>query len=280
LQVRNENLSTVFSYDGFGRLENEFQFDGIDDIERQHRFNNLDQRTDFRLYVNGQREMHQTFSYTTLHQLHQVFAGLGALLATYAYDANGNIATITRGTGLNQIVTSIDRNAANMITNVTNRRGTGATAPILSSFVYEHFNDGNIERITENTGRVITFEYGRSGRLLNETDTFGGITTSTTFTYDNFGNRVSREVTGANPSTTVYNFDENNRILSTHTTSGDITDIRQFHYDPNGNMLFRLESQIAPGSGSESLGISLLGEEGHENVWEFAYDNFNRLTGW
>jgi len=44
-------------------------------------------------------------------------------------------------------------------------------------------------------------------------------------------------------------------------------------------MLFRLESQLAPISGgTESIGISLLGDNGHENVWSFEYDRFNRLT--
>ena len=200
------------------------------------------------------------------------------MLASYTYDRNGNLATITNNQ--NGMVSSINRNHANMIISRTNVRN----GVELSRFTYQYFSDGNISGITEmilNDGvvnnRNISFDYGRSGRLIRETDSFSGNTTN--FTYDNFGNRTSRTVTGTNPSMTLYDFDENNRLLSTHTTAENITDISQFHYDPNGNMIFRLESQIAPGIGGQALGIGLLGENGHANMWEFEFDGFNRLTG-
>ena len=140
------------------------------------------------------------------------------LVATYAYDANGNRTSLTYANGTS---TTYAYNKANLVTSIINKQG----ATTLSSHSYTYYLDGNIASENEN-GTTKTYEYDGIGRLTKETKNG----TITSYTYDLNGNRATMTQNGV---TTTYTYDENNRLES-ETAAGVAT---TYTYDNNGNLV-------------------------------------------
>ena len=140
------------------------------------------------------------------------------LVATYAYDANGNRIGLTYANGT---TTTYAYNQANLVTSVVNKKGNTT----LSSHTYTYYLDGNIASENEN-GTTKTYEYDGLGRLTKETKNG----TITSYTYDLNGNRATMTQNGV---TTAYEYDANNRLLK-ETVAGAVT---SYDYDNNGNLI-------------------------------------------
>ena len=160
------------------------------------------------------------------------------LVATYAYDANGNRIGLTYANGT---TTTYAYNQANLVTSVVNKKGNTT----LSSHNYTYYLDGNIASENEN-GITKTYEYDGLGRLTKETRNG----TITSYTYDANGNRATMTQNGV---TTTYEYDENNRLES-EKVAGAVT---SYDYDANGNLI-----AYAQGALTEEMfkqGLSMLG---------------------
>jgi len=145
-----------YFYDAQGRLIRQEEMGGIVKTFAYNEANNV---TASRTYINGALHINNTYTFDAAQRMHTARAN-GALMATYAYDANGNRISTTLGNGT---VTEYTFNLANIVTNVTNRRGS----TVLSSFAYLHYLDGNVRQITERD-RVITYAYDLARRLVRE----------------------------------------------------------------------------------------------------------------
>ena len=156
------------------------------------------------------------------------------LVATYAYDANGNRTSLTYANGT---TTTYVYNEANLVTSVLNKKGTTT----LSSHSYMYYLDGNIASETANSVET-AYEYDGLGRLTKE-DRNGTITL---YTYDACGNRATMT---QNNVTTTYTYDANNRLWK-ETVSGIAT---TYAYDANGNMISALKGGNAAGAYAYNL---------------------------
>ena len=98
------------------------------------------------------------YAYDRLGRVIQIKEG-GSVAATYEYDKNGNVIHESKAGGVS---TEYTYNAANLLTNKTNRYSGGG---LLAEYDYTYYLDGNIRSENDRT-----FEYDKQGRLKRATE--------------------------------------------------------------------------------------------------------------
>ena len=206
--------------------------------------------------------------YDRQNRLTQIKDGGDSVIASYTYDANGNLLTETKG---GEVVTNYTYNANNWLTGKTNKK---ADNTVLSQYTYTHYRDGNIYQ--ENAGfkkeddtwqvQNRTYAYDPQGRLKQVTE--GSSVTS--YTYDLRGNRLTK-ATGTD--TTSYTYDLNNRLLS--EAEGDTTTL--YEYDDRGNLVSKRKETITSDT-TTSDSASILTDNFSEDVELYTYNGFNQLS--
>ena len=168
-----------------------------------------------------------SYTYDALNRLATVSEG-GQQQAAYAYDTNGNRASLTYANGVTE---TYRYNKANWLTNVENKNAGG----VVSSFTYTYYASGSQKSKTDQTGNVTSYTYDGLNRLTQESET-GGLTHS--YSYDANGNRAQMTVSGTANYVTTYCYDAANRLLSENCT-GDGSSEMRCTYDADGNLLTR-----------------------------------------
>lgn len=178
---------------------------------------------------------------------------------TFAYDANGNLGTVTPPPPIGQIVVTID--SLSRPTSITDGNGQKTT-----------LSYDQLDRVTEilyggatscnSATTCTTFSWDADGNLSNRTD----VTGATTFTYD----KLNRLVTKSLPDATT-----NCSGQSGITTAYDAVDNLTQYCDSGGTITFGYDAanrntSVAEPGGSCSGTVSLCTTLG--------YDNDNRLT--
>lgn len=156
---------------------------------------------------------------------------------TYAYTPAGRLKTITRPNGVRTDVTVDALGRPQRVAHV------GPGGPI-AGYTYDYFADGNVQRATEDSGRVVTYAYDSRGRLSSESASVAGLTTTVAYTHDTGGNRLTRTTTRANGTTEsiTYAYDLDDRLLRedvTDTARTPATYQVAHSYDALGNLTLR-----------------------------------------
>ncbi|HPT89939.1 MAG TPA: polymorphic toxin-type HINT domain-containing protein [Acetivibrio sp.] len=162
------------------------------------------------------------YTYDELNRLKSVTDPYGNI-TTYTYDEIGNRKSVTYP---NKTTTEYEYDYLSRLVSLVNRNEAGE---IISSYEYTLGPAGNRIRVEENTGRVITYTYDDTYKLIKEEieDSIGN-KTIIEYAYDAVGNRLSKSIDG---DITEYTYDANNRLI----TEGQTV----YTYDKNGNTLSR-----------------------------------------
>lgn len=197
-------------------------------------------------------------------------------VATYTYNAQGGIETVTlhtaNSTQHTEIVTNIEYNAAGQLTKLVYGNGVvtdysynpqtlrlsalstqhTATSTVLQDFSYAFDPVGNVTEITDraHTGSQ-SFAYDDLNRLTRATGAYGTLT----YRYDAIGNMVEKE-----GITMTYGLADGSKPHAVTATSAGWS----LQYDANGNLVSKTPSP-EPGALSEQI------------AQRFAYDAENRL---
>jgi len=154
----------------------------------------------------------------------------GATVATYTYDAVGNLKTDARSNGVRSDYTY---NPLNRLTGLTVARA-GTTQ---ASYTYTHDRTGRRLSATELDGRTVNYTYDALYRLTREAVS-GGPTPAANgavdYTYDAVSNRLSRVSTLAGVLSATSTYDANDRLTSdAYDANGNTrnADGRAFTYD-------------------------------------------------
>ena len=268
----NGNHTITKRYDAQGRLIRQEETGGI---IKTFAYNAANNRTRSRIYVNNQRHIYNTYTYTAAQQFHTMRAN-GVLQVTETYNDNG---LLTRSALGNGVRTDYTRNLAGLPTVVSNMNGN----TVLSRFTYTHHLDGNVQQRVElmnGATRTITYTYDTARRLTREESTVGGGVGAFArqYTFDNRGNRTRMTVTGTEVYTVNYTYDLNNRLLTeVRTGAGAVS--RTFTYDRNGNTLTQTPGKVTGGAGRylERLSYNALNQKtgfsitGGWQVWNITY---------
>ena len=105
---------------------------------------------------------------------------------TYAYDAKGNMTSLTDPTG--------------------------------ATTTYAYDAKGNVTKVTNPLGQATTFTYDAKGNLASVTDPAGA---ATSYTYDAAGNVIS--ITDAKGAVTQFVYDVRNRLIKAIDPQGNVT---------------------------------------------------------
>ncbi|MCL1872749.1 MAG: hypothetical protein FWF85_01355, partial [Clostridiales bacterium] len=202
-------------------------------------------------------------------RLVQVFDG-SSLVATYAYQNNGNRASVTYASGVKEEYTYNDNN---LLKTLTNKNSGGST---IEAFNYGYDLAGNMTSKLDKKGTT-SYTYDADNRLATVTEPGSKVTT---YTFDNAGNRATESVQlGSTTTATGYSYDANNRLLGTQTSEGQsIIGSDEYTYDKNGNMLSRISFEGSPPNTTPGLSLEILGEEvGSGTSALYSYDVFNNM---
>jgi RHS repeat-associated protein len=167
------------------------------------------------------------YGYDALNRLDTVKDGT-RVLADYDYDRAGNH---VQSKFANGSIETLGHDGRDRLKSLTTKNVVGVT---FSGFEYVLDAAGNRTKVTENSGRVVEYQYDSVNRLTQEkmTDTRLGNRTAD-YGYDLVGNRMSK--TDTVDGTTTYAYDANDRL----TTATLGTQTTQFTYDNNGSMKTR-----------------------------------------
>ena len=165
-----------------------------------------------------------TYAYDAGGRLTKAVLGT-TVLAAYSYDTKASTMTRVQGNGVTTVQTH-DRNA--MLAKVVETAKSGA---VLSSATYVRDLAGNPTQVTDQAGKVTTFEYDTRNRLVAAcygTKTCQGATDFVRYTYDANGNLTSQaRAAGA----TSYTYGAADQLVSQSGVAG----ARTFGYDADGN---------------------------------------------
>jgi len=150
----------------------------------------------------------------------------GAMVSSYTYDPNGNVASKTLPNG--DVVSSV-YDKLNRTTTLSAINGSSAD---LYNYTYDYDKAGNVRRVVEAYGnialnRVVINAYDDINRLEEEVVTGSGAGT-TSFGYDDANNRTSMVKSG---TTTTYDYNSLNQL----TDWNDGVKSAAYEYDDNGN---------------------------------------------
>ena len=267
-QVRtesNDGFTSTYTYDALSRLTQASET--VNNVVKTYGYDIGGNRISMVLRTGGASgtiRQRLYYTYDNLSRLSTVrenatSATTGTLIATYAYDANGNRSTLSSNNG---VTTTYTYNQANLVKTLVNAR-SGQT---LSSYSYAYRLDGNQTSKTDNTGKVTSYVYDGLGRLTSESEPGSSIS----YQYDSRGNRTQMTNNGI---VTAYTYDKNNRLTSTTETAGSTVTTVRYTYDANGNQLSQMTETTGNAAGApESASIGGTG-------WEFnSYNGLNQLV--
>ena len=160
----------------------------------------------------------ETYTYDSNARLLTVKDGSGNLLVTYTYDDMGRVSTESFGNGTKTIY-AYDANGD--VASITNLAADGT---VQSSLTYTYNADGDPLTCTDQAGNVTSYAYDQSGQLTQVTLP-GGRTIS--YSYDADGNRTS-VVDSAGTLTASYTVND----LDPYTAVGSTT----YTYNKNGDL--------------------------------------------
>lgn len=186
------------------------------------------------LTANGPRPVNaagkddvDSFAYDATGNLTSITNGLGQVTSFSGFDANGRPAQMTDANG---VVTQFVYDALGRMTSLSVREPGAGTAHATTSFDYDI--EGRVTGITRPATARLGMTYDLAGRLLSISAPTGE---AITFTYDAMGNITRQRVTtaaGAQRSDIQRTFDELGRLL---TESYGIGRTASYAYDPQGN---------------------------------------------
>jgi len=146
-------------------------------------------------------------------------------VAAYTYDTDGNVLTVTNGTGTAASTTSYSYDANGNQTAVTNPDGNKTT--------YSYDSAGRLVSTTTPktsaapSGATTTLAYNAAGQLASSTDP-DGVTAS--FTYNTAGLTAGVSYSGSSAHAVTYGYDAEGNLTST----SDATGASSYAYDPFG----------------------------------------------
>jgi len=216
----------------------------------------------------------------------------------YTYDPNGNVLTVTNGTGqtvreydqLNRVTKYTDVNGNEIeyaydadgrvtaITYANDNTGNNATAKTVS---YGYNQSGQLVQVTDYNDRVTTYTYNQNGQLHTTTRPDGSVETRT---YDNAG-RITRSIT-VNGTEIIndysYEYDNNGNFTTEENDIPDLADlllelplpaIMTYRAD-NRNQLGTYDGQAVIFDMDGNMTYGPL----NDGFAEYEYDNLNQLT--
>jgi len=206
------------------------------------------------------------------------YRAAGSLTTAYAYDAIGNLSSLTDPLGHKATYAYDD---AGRLTTITDPLGnlTGAN-PTQHQISYTYDADGNQTSISDQLGHTTSFAYDRDGRRISSTDPLSRVTgwtynaldqltqttapdtSSTTYAYDQVGNLTSR--TDANNHATSYAYDSERELTS---ITDPLSHVWSYSYDADGNRTQQIDA-IANAANNAALGTTT-----------YSYDHADRATG-
>ncbi|HEX4114354.1 MAG TPA: RHS repeat-associated core domain-containing protein [Solirubrobacteraceae bacterium] len=189
------------------------------------------------------------------------WTGLTARITKYAYDADGNLESMTDPNG-NKTKYSYD--ADNELTKVEEPNGT----------VTETGYDSAGKITSQTDGSKHTTKYVRNA-LEEITEIIDPLTRKTTKEYDAEGNLTS--VTDAAKRTTTYKYDPANRLTEVTYSDGKTPTVK-YEYDKDGNL-----TKMTDGTGTTKFVYDQLdhlteAENGHKELVKYEYDLANEKT--
>ncbi len=190
----------------------------------------------------------------------------GTTSASYTYDKNSNLKTVTNGLGY---TASYNYDAADRITQISR--------PDVGTIGYAYDPAGNLKSVTDPRGLVTQYTYNGLGQVLTQTSPDTGLTS---YHYDNAGRRDSE--TKANGQVTTYAWDALSRPKS-RTASGVAETI---FYDEGTNGKGHL-TRVTDASGSTTFAYNADGQlasqtaviSGVSYATGYNYDTAGRLIG-
>ena len=182
--------------------------------------------------------------------LSRLYQDIGAVnqTTTYAYDANGNLTSISdplnRVTtnaydALNRLITSTDAasgqthygyNALDQLTRVTDPRS------LVTQYSRDGLNDLN-QQISPDTGTTSN-TYDAAGNVLTRTDAKGQVAT---YSYDALNRLTGITYTGAPTLTVTYQYDQGTNGIGHLTQLTDSTGMTSYSYDQQGHLTSETE---------------------------------------
>ncbi|MGL4666343.1 MAG: hypothetical protein ACRCWR_00245, partial [Saezia sp.] len=142
----------------------------------------------------------------------------------YAYDANGNINSVTDPLGN---TTQLTHNNQGQVTSVTNALG--------HTWTYEYTGNGHLKRVINPLGNNISFQTDAQGRIAQVTDAEGRSST-VTYSYQNKGLVMTK--TDALGNATVYEFNPLNQLTRIALPSGNTV---EQNYDAQGRLKQKID---------------------------------------
>jgi len=162
---------------------------------------------------------------------------------TYAYDAMGNVTSITRLAGTSNAVTT------SMTYESTFNHLASVTDPLSHTTSFAYDSKGNLTTVTDPLGHQTTYTYNTAGQPIAVSDALGHTTQlsydsgdlvamndplshGVTRFFDNAGRLLS--ITDSLARTTRYQYNALNQVTAITDSLGNAT---AFSYDANGNLL-------------------------------------------
>ena len=288
-------LTTTFDYDKVGQLKKVTLPDAsfiAYEYDAAHRLtaisNTLGERIEYTLDYAGNRikeevkaadgsvVLRRSKVFNALNQLLQELNAANQVVASYAYDANGNLTGTTRYTESDSHSSSYGYDALNRLSQITDALNgvtdfaydaqdqlTQVTDPKRLSTAYGVDGLGQLKQTTSPDTGVATQTYDSAGNVKTSTNARGH---TTTYTYDAL-NRVSKIVYHDGVQV-VFGYDEVaggnfgiGRLTSVTDSSGSTT----YRYDQHGRLLRKTQTfSFTP------AGTAL--------VTAYAYDSYGRLA--
>jgi RHS repeat-associated protein len=207
-------------------------------------------------------------------------------VTSYAYDAKGDLASITNALGQLTSITSYDADGRplsmtdpnGLVTTLTyNFRGQ-ITSKTAATWVATYGYDavGQLTKLTRPDGSFLAFTYDAAHRLVGVADALGR---RIAYTLDASSNRIEEQVFGASNGlrlTHSYSYDAVNRLAQSIGAQGQTT---HYGYDPEGNL-----TQFTDPLGNmtnnlfDAINRLIRSTDPRSAVTQFGYDLNNRLT--
>jgi RHS repeat-associated protein len=204
-------------------------------------------------------------------------------ISTYGYDPNGNLTSMTQGSGSLNLTTTQAFDSFGEITNVTDPLGNtttlqydssgdiaSTTNPLGNTWTLQYDGVGRPTSTADPMGRAVAYSYNAL-HMTSSTDTAGATTQSS---YDPSGNQTN--VTDALGHQWLSVYDANNRVISSTDPLGRTTTTT---YDLDGEPV----SNVSPSGrtiqyGYDSRGQMLSRTDALQGVTIFTYDSQKNLT--